>query len=136
MKRLLVTAGLCLALTSCQMPAERTPLPPLPEKVVSLPYAELLTRARGQATLANEAFYVNKWGELEDAAKGLEQTARFLAKADDVPVKHKDTLPEASADLAREAARLREAAVAKDVKKSTAALQRIHLKVRELRLAN
>jgi hypothetical protein len=136
MKRLLVTAGLCLALGSCQMPAERRELPPLPDKVISLPYAELLTRARSQATLANEAFYVNRWGELEDAAKGLEQTARYLAKADDVPVKHKDTLPEASADLAKLASQLREAAVGKDVKKVTTALQRVHLKVRELRLAN
>jgi hypothetical protein len=136
MKRLLMTAGLCLALVSCQLPAERRDLPPLPEKVVALPYAELLTRARSQATLANEAFYVNKWVELEDAAKGLEQTARFLAKADDVPAKHKDTLPEASGDLAKLAAQLREAAGAKDVKKVTAALQRVHLKIRELRLAN
>jgi hypothetical protein len=136
MKRVLMTVGLGLALVGCQLPAERRELPPLPEKVISLPYAELLTRVRSQASLATDAFYVDKWGELEDNAKGLEQTARFLARADDVPVKHKDTLAEASGDLAKLAVQLREAAVAKDVKKATAALQRIHLKVRELRLAN
>ena len=137
MKRFLLVG--CLALTpfGCQLPPERTAAlpPPLPEKVTSLPYAELLTRARAQAMLANEAFYKDSWGDLEDAAKGLEQTARYLPKADDVPAKHKDTLPVTSADLAKEAGRLREAAAVKDVKKSTASLQKIQLMVREMRLS-
>jgi hypothetical protein len=132
-----VLAG-CLALTlcSCQVPAERAALPPLPEKVSSVPYAELLTRLRTQAKQATEAFYIDSWTELEEAAKGIELTARYLPKADDVPAKHKDTLAVAASDLGKEANRLREAAVAKSVKKSTTALQRIQLKIRELRLSN
>jgi hypothetical protein len=124
-----------LTLTACVAPSERTTLQPLPDKVTALPYAELLTRARTQAKLANEAFYVDRWEDLEDAAKGLEQTARYLARADDVPVKHKDTLALAAGDLGKQAIRLREAAGARDVKASTKALQRINLQVRELRLA-
>jgi hypothetical protein len=137
MKRFLLVGTLALTPFGCQLPPERTTAlpPPLPEKVSSLPYAELLTRARAQAMLANEAFYKDSWGDLEDAAKGLEQTARYLPKADDVPAKHKDTLPVTSADLSKEAGKLREAAVAKDVKKSTASLQKIQLMVREMRLA-
>jgi hypothetical protein len=135
MQRVVLAGCLILTLTSCQVPAERSPLPPLPEKLSSLPYAELLTRLRTQAKQANEAFYVDSWTELEDAAKGIERTARFLAKADDVPAKHKDTLAVAAADLGKLATVLREAAAAKSVKKSTTALQRIQLKIRELRLS-
>lgn len=135
MKRSLLGAVL-LGLSACQTPAERTPLPPLPEKVTSIPYAELLTRARTQASQANDAFYVDRWNDLEDTAKGLEQTARYLARSDDVPAKHKDTLAVAAADLGKLATSLREAASARDVKKATEVLQRINLKVRELRLGS
>jgi len=136
MKR--IWLGLVLLVTcSCQVPGERTTLPPpLPEKVTSLPYAELLTRARLQASQANDAFYVDRWNELEDAARGLEQTARYLAKADDVPAKHSSTLPVAATELGKQSGELREAALARDVKKTTDILQRINLKVRELRLAS
>jgi len=135
MKRIWLTLVL-LTMCSCQVPGERSALPPLPEKVTSLPYAELLTRARLQASQANDSFYVDRWNELEDAARGLEQTARYLAKADDVPAKHKDTLPVTATDLGKESAALREAAGGRDVKKTTDILQRINLKVRELRLSN
>jgi hypothetical protein len=118
----------------CQLPGERMPMRLLPEDGPPLPYAELLTRARLQATTATEAFYVNKWTDLEDTARSLAQTARFLAKATDVPAKHKDTLPVVSGDLSKEATALQEAAKAQDVKKAGEILQRIHLKIRELRL--
>src|SRR5258708_29121482 len=101
MQRARLIGSLSLALVACQAPAERAPLPPLPEKVTALPYAELLTRARLQVSQANDAFYVDRWAELIEAAKGLEQTARFLTKADDVPAKHKDTLAEASRELGK-----------------------------------
>lgn len=123
-----------LGLLGCQLPAERLPLRLLPEEGPPLPYAELLTRARLQATSATEAFYVNKWVDLEDVAKGLAQTTRFLEKATDVPAKHKDTLPVVAGDLRKDAVSLQEAAKAQDVKKSGELLQRIHLKIRELRL--
>jgi hypothetical protein len=135
MKRVLMLGVLSLTAIACQAPGERTPLPPLPEKVTALPYAELLTRARLQATQANEAFFVDRWPDLEEAAKGLEQTARFLARADDVPAKHRDTLSVASRDLGKDAAALRAAAAARDEKRANVALTRIQSKVRELRLA-
>jgi hypothetical protein len=138
MNRLLLLGSVSLILCSCQMSAERTslPPPPLPEKITALPYAELLTRARTQATLANEASYVDRWGELEDLAKGLEQTAQYMARANDVPLKHKDTLAVMSSDLGKAATQLREAAATKNAKKATVSLQRINLKVRELRLGD
>jgi hypothetical protein len=127
---------LLLALAACQAPPERAALTPLPEDAPPLPYAELLTRARYQATLATEAFYVDKWPEVEDAARGLQQTARFLPKAQDVPPKQKDSLPVVSGDLSKEAGRLLEAARAQDVKQANDALQHVQLVVHELRLDN
>jgi hypothetical protein len=132
---LLVGSFLMIALPACQLaPPEREPLRLLPEDRAPLPYAELLTRARIQSTVATEAFYVDKWSDVDDAAQGLAQTARFLAKAQDVPPKQKDALPQVSKDLADEAAKLSEAAKAKDVKKVNESLTRIQLTVRELRL--
>jgi hypothetical protein len=130
------SGSLLLVLAACQMPQERAALTPLPEDTPPLPYAELLTRARYQATLATEAFYVDKWAEVEDAARGLEQTARFLPKSQDVPPKQKDALPVVSGDLSKEAGRLLEAARNKDVKEANDALQHVHLVVHELRLDN
>ena len=134
MKRLLLIAAGALFLASCQLPAERTPLKTLPDEPVALPYAELLTRARAQATNATAAFYVNKWDDLEESARGLEQTARYLTKAQEIPPKHKDTLASLSADLGKEAVKLRDAAKARNVKDATEVLQRVNLKVRDLRL--
>jgi hypothetical protein len=134
MKRIFLVGFVLVSLSSCQLPPERAALRPLPNDGPPLPYAELLTRARSQATIATEAFYVNRWQELEDAARGLEQTARYLGKAEDVPAKQKGSLEAHSTDLNKEAARLLEAARAKNVKDANTTLQRIHLMVRELRL--
>jgi hypothetical protein len=133
MNRARITALLFFVLASCQMPPERVPLKPLPEDGPPQSYSDLVNRARVQAMAANEAFYINNWPDLEDAANGLELTARVLAKATDVPAKHKDTLASESADLGKEAIQLREAAKAKDVRQVTEVLQRMNLKVRELR---
>ncbi|HTU20255.1 MAG TPA: hypothetical protein VMG10_19480 [Gemmataceae bacterium] len=131
MKRFLF-AGLLLSGLGCAVTAERVPLQPLPETGQVLPYAELLTRVRHQATAANEAFYLDRWGDLEDMAKGIEQTARFLAKAQEVPAKHKDILTEVTGDLAKGANRLKDAAAAKNEKGTRDALQEINFKVRLL----
>jgi hypothetical protein len=122
-----------VTVAGCQLPPEQVSIKPLPENGLPEHYADLIGRARLQATAANEAFYVNRWGDLEDAAKGLEQTASFLSKATDVPARHKDTLAAEAGDLGKGAIKLREAAKVQDVKLTTVELQRINLKVRELR---
>ncbi len=129
---LLVSVPLLL-LAACQAPPERLPVKPLPEEGVPVPYADVVARARVQASAAVEAFYIDKWDELEDAARALEQSGRFLAKATDVPAKRKDNLADQSAELVKTASRLREAAKGKDVQQANELLQRINLKVRELR---
>ncbi len=136
MKRPLWMGGglLLLAVAACQTPPERAALTPLPDDTPPMPYAELLTRARYQSTLATEAFYVDKWSEVEDAARGLQQTARFLPKAQDVPARQKDALPVVSGDLSKEAGQLLEAAQAKDVQKTNDAIQHVQLVVHQLRL--
>jgi hypothetical protein len=133
MVRALCVCLLFLGVLGCQSPPEQVPLKPLPEDNPIQPFADLVTRARVQASAANEAFFVNKWADLEDAAKGLEQTARYLGRSSDVPARHKDLLPVEAGDLGKDAVKLREAAKAQDVTQANELLQRINLKVRELR---
>ncbi len=133
MRRASCLGWLLLLLSSCQMPPERLPLKPLPDDGPPQPYTELVTRARLQATTANEAFYIDGWLDLEAVARDLEQTARHLAKASEVPVKQKDRYGVDAGDLGKLAGELREAAKAKDVKQVNDVLQRINLKVRQLR---
>lgn len=128
--------GMFLVSVGCQLPPERLPVRALPEDSPPLPYAELLTRARLQSSTANEAFYVNAWAELEDAARGLGQTARFLTKAIEVPDARKETVAADAKSLADEADNLREAAKNHDVKLTNEILQRINLKVRQLRVTD
>src|SRR5260370_31038279 len=99
MHRSLYLGACILFLAGCQSPAERLPINRLPDDSPPLPCAELLTRARMQASMANEAFYVNRWSDLVDAALGMEQTARFLPKATEVPAGHHDKLPDRPATL-------------------------------------
>jgi hypothetical protein len=127
----------CFALLAgCQLPPEQVPLKPLPEDGPLQAYADIVNRARVQASAANEAFYVNKWSDLEDAAKGLEQTATYLTKTADVPAKHKGLLSTEADNLIKETRLLRDAAKLQDVKQANEILQRINLKVRELRAEN
>jgi hypothetical protein len=134
MLRLLLMGGMAVALCGCQLPADRASMRPLPDEVQPVPYAELLTRARSEASIATEAFYVNRWNDLEEAAHRLEVTARYLPKAEDVPAANKDTLGVVSGDLGKEAVNLRDAAKAQDVKKTNEVLRLVNLKIRELRL--
>lgn len=127
--------GLLLLIgAGCQSTSERMPVKPLPEQVQALPYAELLTRARAQASAATEAFYLDRWQDLEEHARGLEQTARYIAKATEVPERQRSRLPTLSEELLKEAQNLREGLGRKDEKLTNEALQRVNLKVRELRL--
>jgi hypothetical protein len=136
MNRVLSLGFVMVALAGCTVTAERVPPKMLPDSGPALSYAELLIRARLQAGAATDAFYVNRWTDLEDVARGLEQTASFLTRATDVPPRHKDSLPVLAYALGKEAVNLREAAKVHEADKVNNCLQRIHLKVRELRLEN
>jgi hypothetical protein len=133
MKRSLLMASFVLfLLPACALPPEREPLRLLPEDRGPFPYNELSMRARLQATSAVEAYYVDRWSDVEDAARGLEQTARFLPKAQDIPAKQKESLPKLSEGLAKEAVLLRDSAKEKDAKKVHESLTRLQSMVREL----
>jgi hypothetical protein len=131
--------GLCLVslslltLSACRLPPDRPPLKPLPEDGQQFSYVDILSRARLQATMAVEAFYVDGWVDLEEAAAGLEQTARYLPKATEPPATFKDKIADEARMLAKDAFRLRVAAGAKDAKETNDLLQRINLKIRSLR---
>jgi hypothetical protein len=126
---------LALALAGCQLPPERGEvMRPLPEEIRPLPYAELLTRARLQTEAATDAYVLDKWETIEDSARGLEQTARYMSRALEVPEKHKTSLSVVSGDLAKIATELREAARAKDAEKVKVSMTQVISKVRELKI--
>jgi len=136
MRRTLPICTLALVL-SCQAgPEQRSSVPSLPDKGPPLTYAQLLERCRTLAANATAAFYADNWPVLEETAIKLEQSAAYLARAEDVPAKHKDTLPTISADLAKLSRELKEAARGKEVDKTNEVMKKINLKVREMRLAD
>jgi uncharacterized alpha-E superfamily protein len=116
----------------CQA-VERVSVSPLPDNAAPMPFGDLVARARLQATAANEAFYVDNWLALEDVARGIEQTSRFLKRSQDVPAARMADLDSRCDTLAREAGELRISAQKHDIQQINAILQRIHYQVRELR---
>jgi hypothetical protein len=124
---------LLFAVPACRLPPDRTPLKPLPEDGQVFTYEEILSRARAQATAALEAFYVDNWPEIAEAARGLEQTARFLPKTSAPPPKLVGKLVTESVQLHKDAGRLAEVAKAKDVNATNEILQKVILQIRQLR---
>jgi hypothetical protein len=137
MRKVFILGGLLLTLASCQVAEPRASLPaPLPDNVTPVPYSQLLTRARTLATRATEALFVDNFADVEEAARGLEQTAKYLVKSEDVPAKHKDTLATMAGDLGKLAKDLRESASSKNAEKANEILGKINAKVRSMRLAD
>ena len=119
----------------CQSVSEKAAsVQPLAENAPVPPYQDLLSRARNQSSVATESFFINNWAELEDAAKGLEQTSRLMSKSGDMPENKKEAILAASSDLNREAAKLKEACRTKNEAEVNTQLQKITLKIRELRI--
>jgi aminoglycoside phosphotransferase (APT) family kinase protein len=126
-------AFLLLAAIGCQAPPPRQVIAPLPEDIAPQAYADLVGRARQQAMMALESYYVDHWAEVEDSARGLEQTARFLRKARDIPPARQADLGMRTESLAQAAKQLRDAAQAKASDQVNMILQRINAQVRELK---
>jgi hypothetical protein len=105
---------------------------PLPDDAGAQPFAELLRRGRAQGIAATEALYIEDWAEADEAGKALEQTARFLNKATDVPDDKKDNLPALSGDLGEDASKFRTLVKAKDGDRANEVLARINFKLRKL----
>jgi hypothetical protein len=112
---------------------EREGTNPLPEDAAPLQYAEMINRARGQATSALDSYYVDAWMDLEQAAQRLEQTARLLPKATHVPEMFKTKVEPESELLRKDAVKLLEAARTKNAMHVNDALQRINQRIRQLR---
>ena len=76
---------------------------------------------------------MDRWPEVEDAARGLEQTARFLRRATAVPPARQGDLSLRADTLADAAKQLQQAAKAHAGEQVNTVLQRINAQVRELR---
>ncbi|MSQ94125.1 MAG: hypothetical protein EXR98_06160 [Gemmataceae bacterium] len=123
---------LLAALAGCRV-IEREGANPLPENTAPLAYSDMVNRARGQASSALDAFYVDAWLDLEQAAQRLEQTARLLPKTTQIPEAFKSKVETESDLLRKDATKLLEAAHAKNAPQANEAMQRINQRVRELR---
>jgi hypothetical protein len=131
--RSLLTGLVLASLFGCRAAAERAVIQPLPDDAPPQAFIDLLSRARLQAMAANEAFYIDQWNDIDDAARSLDQSARFLHQAKDVPTNRKASLDSRADQLAVQATQLRTAAKNRDVPQTNATLQRIHMIIRELR---
>ncbi len=129
---LLAVLTIALTIAGCRLPEHEAVIKPLPEGQ-SFTYQDLMVRARAQAMAAVEAFYIDAWADLGDAAAALEQTSRFLPKATQIPDALKDKLGSETELLRQDATKLGDAARAKDARAVNDALQRINLRIRELR---
>ncbi len=133
MRNVLLCCAVGICLVGCRLPPDREPLRPLAENGVQFSYGELLARLHSQTNAAMDAFFVDAWIELDESAGGIEQTARFLAKAIDPPEHLKGSMVQACGSLQKEATRLAGAARQKNADIATEALQRITLQVRQLK---
>jgi len=99
------------------------------------PYEELFSRARKQVAVAQEQFYLDKWDALVPTAELIEQSGSLLGKVkpEDAPERVRGKLTMQSKLLSEAAGELRVAAQEKDATKASAAMQRLHLALRELR---
>ena len=91
-----------VVLAGCRS-TEREGANPLPENAAPLSYIEMINRARGQATSALDAYYIDSWMDLEQAAQRLEQTARLLPKSTHVPEAFKTKVEPGYSEQARAA---------------------------------
>ncbi len=133
MRRLLWPVAILIVI-GCQNSAEqRRSVTPLPVEGPALSYRDVVSRARTLAAQATEAFYIDQWIDVEKAASNLQETARYLPKSVDVPSTQKSTLDDRSKTLEQESLALRDAAKARDEKKTNDVMQRVNLLVRELR---
>jgi hypothetical protein len=122
-------------ITGCRI-VEREGMLPLPENGPALTYADMLNRARSQSGAALDSFYVDAWADLEQAAVRLEESAKLLPKTTQIPDAFKAKLPAEAELLRQDAAKLQEAARAKNGTQANEAMQRINQRIRQLRPAD
>jgi hypothetical protein len=106
---------------------------PLPDNAPPLAYSEMVNRARGQAGSALDAFYIDAWLDLEQSAQRLEQSARLLPKTTHIPEAFKTKVEPEAELLRQDAVKLIEAARAKNAQQANETMQRINLRIRQLR---
>ena len=132
MKRAAIAILGLIVIAGCRT-TEREGQNPLPENAPPISYAEMINRARGQAGSALDAFYIDAWMDLEQAAQRLEQSARLLPKTTHIPEAFKAKVEGEADHLRQDAAKLTEAARAKNAPQVNETMQRINQRIRQLR---
>ena len=121
-----------IALLGCASADKITPVV-IPEDGSTTDYSEFLPRMRVLAWRATEAFYRDRWDELEEAAQNLEKAVRVLKQSKNVPVRVQTVLSTRCDTLIAECGHLKSAAHDKAAEPASDYLQKIHVLIRELR---
>ena len=108
----------------------------VPDNGATTDYAEFLPKLRILAWRATEAFYRDRWDELDDAAITLEKAVRTLKQTRNVPARLVAELAGNCDRLLVECDQLRAASTEKSPDKASERLQKIHVLIRELRSEN
>jgi len=108
----------------------------LPEEGASTDYVDFLPKLRTLAWRATEAFYRDRWDELDDAAQSLERAVKVLKQSKNVPPRVQGELATRCEKLTAECGQLREACRTRAVNGASEHLQQIHILIRELRSEN
>jgi hypothetical protein len=135
--------GMCLSLgvvvfaaagLGCQLTEDKA-LKPLATEAPPPGYEELFKRAKAQVWSAQEQFFRDNWDEVTRMSDLIEQSGSLFAKVkeEDAPARVRPVLVKQSKELTDAAVELRSAAKAKDASKGSAAFQRLHLALKELR---
>lgn len=105
----------------------------IPEDGTAVDYAEFLPRLRTLAWRATEAYYRDRWDELDEAVVTLERAVKVLAQAKNVPARVQPELSTRCQNLIAECSRVHDAATTRSESAASDHLQKIHVLIRELR---
>lgn len=105
----------------------------VPEDGSGTNYDELLPKLRTLSWQATEAFYRDRWDELEQSAVAIDKAVKALRQTKNVPARVAPDLAARCDELSAECRELKSAVAAKSPEKTSDHLQKIHLLVRELR---
>jgi hypothetical protein len=124
-----VLVGFALGCTS----TDRITAVAIPEDGTAVNYEEFLPRLRTLAWRGTEAFYRDRWDELDDAMITLDRAVKVLEKANNVPARVQPELASRCQNLIAECAKVRDAAKTRSEAAASDHLQKIHVLIRELR---
>ncbi|MFL5327800.1 MAG: hypothetical protein ACJ8C4_02710 [Gemmataceae bacterium] len=105
----------------------------IPTDGANTDYVEFLPQLRSLAWRTTEAFYRDRWDELDEAAQTLDRAIKVLPQSKNIPQRLQADLPARCTVISEECAKLRQASRERSAAAASDHLQKIHVAIRELR---